>query len=160
MPDTDTDKVHDQCAATDCLKPSVESDLCEQHLLAHKVRSRRLRCLLGHKLYAMKMLTEPAFVKFGIAGKVRHRRANMQTGSPFAIQILGSFRGTHSEERAIHKLLSEYRVLGEWFRYEGKAKIIADYFASSDWDAINKLLLESGGNTVLSFEERLAAIAG
>ena len=158
MPDSNEDKVKDQCTALDCRKPDVEFGLCGEHLRHKKRQARKLKCLLSNRVYAMLILSEPKFVKFGITRRIEHRRANLQTSSPHEIKILGSFFGTFRDEQAIHDSLKEYHVRGEWFRYEGKAKDIADGFASGDWDAVKQCFCTRAAPDPLSFEEKLAAI--
>ena len=126
--------------------------------LSKLIQRRKVQCLLSTHVYAMLILSEPKFVKFGLTRRIEHRRANLQTSSPYKIEILGSFFGSFRDEQAIHDSLKEYHVRGEWFRYEGKAKHIADGFANDDWDAVKQCFCTRASPEPLSFEDKLAAI--
>lgn len=43
-------------------------------------------------------------------------------GSPVDLELIACSQGLAAEEHAIHKQFSEFRVRGEWFRYEGALK--------------------------------------
>ena len=157
MSDSIENKVSGQCGALRCLSPSVESGLCDNHLLMRNKNAGKVRRLLGSRVYAIRTLSDPVYIKFGIARNVQRRRTDLQIASPFELEVLGAFRGTILQERALHMSLVKYRLRGEWFRYEGKAKEIADYFSDSNWSAIGAFLVDARGGP--SFEEKLAAIA-
>ena len=55
--------------------------------------------------------------KIGVANDVESRLAQLQTGSPYELEITRCFEFKNSEiaERAIHQAYSLYRVRGEWF---------------------------------------------
>lgn len=61
------------------------------------------------------------FTKIGVATKPESRLAELQVGNPFAISLLKMWK-LHSKEnafrveRTLHKTLSKFRALGEWFR--------------------------------------------
>ena len=58
-------------------------------------------------------------VKIGYAADVDKRIRELQCGCPEPLQKLVVFPGEREEEKALHDRFSEYRVQGEWFRYEG-----------------------------------------
>ena len=58
-------------------------------------------------------------VKIGYAADVDKRIGELQCGCPEPLQKLVAFPGEREEEAAIHDRFSEYRIHGEWFRYEG-----------------------------------------
>jgi len=78
------------------------------------------------------------FVKIGIAVNVHARLASLQTGSPFKLTLLTSFASgsPQEEEEAIHALLEQYRVRGEWF--ELPAPMIDHLLKGRSWRQINK----------------------
>ena len=43
------------------------------------------------------------------------RMANLQTGCPSVVRLLGAIEGTPAQERQIHAVLSQFRTHGEWF---------------------------------------------
>ncbi len=56
------------------------------------------------------------FIKIGYtATDAAKRMAQLQTGQPDRIKLLGTMPGTMDDEKSIHRELSEYRVNGEWF---------------------------------------------
>jgi hypothetical protein len=58
------------------------------------------------------------YIKIGVANDVDARVLTLQTGCPFKIRLIRSFRSqnAHEEEEAIHELLHRYHVRGEWFK--------------------------------------------
>jgi hypothetical protein len=62
---------------------------------------------------------------------VRHRRADLQTGTPKRLEIYLVIPGSRADERALHQRFAKYRLKGEWF-------LFADELA--DW-----IEMESGG---------------
>lgn len=44
------------------------------------------------------------------------RILGLQTGNPYRLSLLASFRATLSAERAIHRDFARWRLEGEWFR--------------------------------------------
>jgi hypothetical protein len=67
-------------------------------------------------------------VKIGKANHPEMRLRELQTGSPFALELLLTLEGGTQEERALHKRFIAYRVRNEWFRYEDE---IRDFIATS-----------------------------
>ena len=62
------------------------------------------------------------FVKIGYSKDVRKRLKQIQTGCPFELDIIARFPGTVAIEKSLHDKYDEYRLRGEWFKYEGKLK--------------------------------------
>lgn len=59
-------------------------------------------------------------IKIGRASDITRRRGQLQTGSPFPLEVMGWI---HSEndaalERRLHIHLAPQRLIGEWFRIE------------------------------------------
>lgn len=46
----------------------------------------------------------------------KKRLAQLQTGNPSVLKLLGSINGTTAREREFHSALSEWRLQGEWFQ--------------------------------------------
>lgn len=60
-------------------------------------------------------------VKIGFTqGNPRARLRQLQTGSPFDLQLYGYFEGTTDLERVLHKAFQPVREQGEWFRTDGR----------------------------------------
>jgi len=59
-------------------------------------------------------------VKIGSTSRAIHKRVlQLSHTSPVPLDLVACAAGSIAEEHAIHKQFSEYRVRGEWFRYEG-----------------------------------------
>lgn len=76
-------------------------------------------------VYAIQAQTS-RHVKFGIAGNVEQRLAELQCGNPERLVILATKPGDLSIERHIHKLLDEHRLEGEWFAWGARTSAVVD----------------------------------
>ncbi len=47
--------------------------------------------------------------------QLRARVAELQTGNPAELRVIGCIAGDHETERQLHSALTQYRVRGEWF---------------------------------------------
>lgn len=57
------------------------------------------------------------FIKIGFTSRdIEYRIAQMRTGCPFPIQVLGAIDGDQRTERALHARFAAHRHHGEWFR--------------------------------------------
>jgi hypothetical protein len=54
-------------------------------------------------------------IKIGLTDDVRARMAQLQTGNPFKLKLLGFFIGSVHDERALHTRFARWRLEGEWF---------------------------------------------
>lgn len=73
------------------------------------------------KVYAL-WLRGTSCAKIGYtAGPVAKRAAAIQQCIPYQVQIIGARPGTYADEREAQRLLSDYRVHGEWFYLDGFA---------------------------------------
>jgi len=54
-------------------------------------------------------------IKIGIAKNVQQRMRELQTGSPYRLNLLCCFPGNEDMEREIHLGFSEIKLEGEWF---------------------------------------------
>lgn len=55
-------------------------------------------------------------VKFGRANNPRSRLNELQTGNPQKLRLLVESDIPNEQEKWIHEWLSEYRLVGEWFK--------------------------------------------
>lgn len=54
--------------------------------------------------------------KVGYTSKTpEERRASLQTGNPYPLEVVTSWPGTPDDEKRLHGLLEDYRREGEWF---------------------------------------------
>lgn len=60
-------------------------------------------------------IQQGAFVKIGTAGNVGGRVAQLQTGAPDELVLIGSMRGGLEEERELHERFRHLHHRGEWF---------------------------------------------
>ena len=54
-------------------------------------------------------------IKIGYSASPKDRLAQLQTGSPFPLQMLVCWPGSVERERRAHRYLSQFRQSGEWF---------------------------------------------
>jgi len=83
--------------------------------------------------------SEPA-VKIGVSANPLFRLKCLQASCPIALRLLGSVRGTPAYERKVHRRLSDYHLRGEWFRFDGKAKRVAEAIASGNLQKVARLI--------------------
>ena len=57
----------------------------------------------------------PVKIGFTRAQTPQRRLPGLQTGCPYKLKVLESFRGRHSDEQKAHALLDAHRLCGEWF---------------------------------------------
>lgn len=55
-------------------------------------------------------------IKIGITHDLKKRHENLQNGSPVRLVVLGTWPGSRSLEKQIHRELKAHRMSGEWFR--------------------------------------------
>lgn len=66
-------------------------------------------------------------VKIGFTrGNPRQRLKELQTGCPLQMYLLGAIPGCMTMEAELHGVLEQYRVIGEWFIFDGYAEIVID----------------------------------
>lgn len=63
--------------------------------------------------------------KIGYASNPENRLSQLQTGNPFALELVGVVDGDISLERELHIKFDKYRIKGEWFEYSQEIK---DFF--------------------------------
>lgn len=76
--------------------------------------------------------------KIGYASNPENRLAQLQTGNPFALDLISTIEGDIPKEKEIHKLFKEFRLKGEWFIYNQKIK---EYFNVEDEYKIYKSMI-------------------
>lgn len=54
-------------------------------------------------------------IKLGFSTKPQERLAQLQTASPFPLQMLACWPGSQERERRLHRHLAQFRQVGEWF---------------------------------------------
>ncbi len=56
-------------------------------------------------------------IKIGFTnGDPLDRLASLQTGSAAKLELVAAFDGTFDEEKMLHRVLADARVIGEWFK--------------------------------------------
>ena len=61
------------------------------------------------------------------------RMANLQTGCPFKMRMLGYVFGNEAMEAELHDVLENYRKEGEWFEYSDYVARVIDGERTSEW---------------------------
>jgi hypothetical protein len=89
----------------------------------HKQRRRapgahtgRISCGVPGYVYCIGEESRNLAVKIGYAQDAEFRIADLQTGNPRKLVLLGVLRGTVADERDLHAKYIADNVLGEWFR--------------------------------------------
>ena len=74
-------------------------------------------------VYFIKTLAKPPMVKIGRAIDPQGRMAELQTGCPYVLILLGVIKCKSIEhsieiERSAHEIFKKFRHRGEWFKYK------------------------------------------
>lgn len=70
--------------------------------------------------------TDYQFMKVGFSRNVQRRLAQIQDGGPLKLFVVDQFPGNVNDERAVHDLLKEHRIRGEWFQPEAVLDFLED----------------------------------
>ena len=74
------------------------------------------RSLLDGDVYFMQVFhPDPGPIKVGWSGFPELRLETLQTGSPFELRLLASYRASYKEEVVVHNKLLSSRLRGEWY---------------------------------------------
>ena len=65
------------------------------------------------------------FVKIGHTTNVAARLAQLQTGNPYRLEVLGTWPGTFALEQLVHQSFAFQRLRGEWFDFDGQDPVDA-----------------------------------
>lgn len=73
------------------------------------------------RVYIVGLKKQPRFCKVGVTANIERRLIALSTGSPFIPYLYHHYKVDHSKstyrlENDAHKILSEHRVGGEWFK--------------------------------------------
>lgn len=64
------------------------------------------------------------FVKIGYTAKEPEKRlAQLQTGNPETLKLLGTIEGTPEVEKALHNYFNRFHFRGEWFCIKGELQM-------------------------------------
>jgi hypothetical protein len=75
-------------------------------------------------------------IKVGCAADPQSRLAQLKTGNPRKLRLLGYLPGGRKLEQEIHKELAYWRLDGEWFQREGVMEYI-DKITPDRWAFLN-----------------------
>lgn len=131
-----------QCGVPDCIRHLHRLERCYLHFVQYKAKLpsatvteieeyERLFDRPMGRVYAV-LCEESSAVKIGVSDDPERRVSRLQCANPHDLILLGYVDGGHDLERKIHKYLADYRMRGEWFRYEGDAKLISDAIVSGN----------------------------
>lgn len=72
-------------------------------------------------VYFIRSAGKPRRIKIGKSKDPKARMRELQTGSPYPLDIVGTIRcrdGNHATrlEKELHRYFAEYRMGGEWFK--------------------------------------------
>ena len=83
-------------------------------------------------VYAIRRGYAEGPVKIGFTGDdVYARIRSLQTGSPEPLVPMGTAEGTQQDERALHAVLDDFRMVGEWFFPAKKVLMVARNLADA-----------------------------
>lgn len=142
------------CMVGWCTEKVAAADRCQMHFesfadpLPHAFETDECKELVCNRLdfwlnsVGLYAILSPSMnaVKFGISKSPQDRLNGLQTSSPYPLELMGAVPGSKVIEQAIHELLPDYRLQGEWFRYEGQAKQIADAIATGELEKFDRAL--------------------
>lgn len=75
---------------------------------------------MGYVYFIASYEHKPQLVKIGYTkGSPHARRNTLQTGTPYALDVLVYAPGTQEDERRLHERFAAFRKQGEWFYLEG-----------------------------------------
>lgn len=89
-----------------------ELDACRKSLAFRQAT----RTQQGQHVYFI-IMPVAGHVKVGVARNIPVRMIELQTGNPELLSLLAAWPGDRHEEAKLHKVLSAYRMQGEWFRH-------------------------------------------
>lgn len=65
-------------------------------------------------------------IKIGSSLSPKNRLRQFSSSSPLPLEIIGSARGSYSDEASIHSRLASYRLHGEWFEASPEVLLIME----------------------------------
>ena len=98
-------------------------------------------------------------VKIGMSCNVKRRYQNIQSCNQDKCEILGFTSATYEAEENIHEFLHEYRIRGEWFRYEGAAAQIVNWIIEDNQGVLMRFAPQELEAAIQSYEDRLKMIS-
>lgn len=99
-------------------------------------------------------------IKVGYTTDVAKRIADLRTGSAKNIEMLDYVRAGRDVEIEIHRLLSDHRLRGEWFKYDEAEELmdlISDFIDTFDDE--DDRCLDGRDSHILTVEELLHLVA-
>lgn len=70
-------------------------------------------------------------IKLGFSTKPKERLAQLQTGSPFPLQMLACWPGSRARENRLHRYMAQFRQVGEWFE-------VPPFIGLKLWELVHK----------------------
>lgn len=65
-------------------------------------------------------------IKIGFSSEFEHRFKNIQSMCPVPLEAVATFRGGRTLEHLLHEAFWKYRSHGEWFRVEGRLRMVLE----------------------------------
>lgn len=115
------DQAIESGTATDCLRAQAVLRASLGVLQAFGIKGPPV--VNGH-VYLIEC-TRTGAVKVGWSTDPESRRSQLQASTPYALKILATFPGRRADERAVHALLEDACLHGEWFAPEARARALA-----------------------------------
>lgn len=73
-------------------------------------------------------------VKIGVASNPESRLRQLQSGNPYRLQLIQTFKATEAKERFLHARFREYKLIGEWFDFgkQNPIELVTDGLVNYD----------------------------
>lgn len=99
-------------------------------------------------VYFIATRARPSLVKIGRARDIEKRMAELQTGCPYEMYILGSIAcrsDMHATgiEGKLHRMLRHSRMRGEWFELSRQMTFVLDRLSSTPCDRVGEAVVEA-----------------
>jgi hypothetical protein len=85
---------------------------------------------------AVYLVETQGLYKIGIAKSPSRRLGELQVGCPFELNLINTFDGDSETESYIHKVLSVYRIRGEWFDLP---EAISEWLINADFHDLTRV---------------------
>ncbi len=89
--------------------------------------------MLAKHLYIIQAKTT-GHVKIGRSDDPEKRLVQLQTGNPTSLRLILVAHGKGAQEKSLHRALSRYQTIGEWFKEECLGSIPIDIWEQTlEW---------------------------
>lgn len=76
-------------------------------------------------------------IKIGRSINPEKRLKQLQTGNPFKLKLIHVFEKQGYKEKILHEELKEFKLKGEWFKYNCVGSIPIEYYEKIKWGSFD-----------------------